>query len=91
MNVSEQESWAKVRAQGRDRFVLRRIWKIFWVCAVVWMIGRSILAAFTRLHLLPIWEQLVTCALIAVMGGGLTALNQWEDNEEHYQQANKDS
>ena len=90
MNVLDQERWDKMRAEGRGRFVLRRIWRTFWVCAVVWMVGRTILTAFTRLHLLPIWEELVTCALIAVMVGGLRALNQWEDNEEHYQRANED-
>jgi hypothetical protein len=85
-----QESWGRVRAQGRGRFVLRRIWRTFWVGAVLWMGGRTILAAFTRVHLLAIWEELIICALIAVSGGGLLALNQWDDNEEHYQRANED-
>jgi len=87
MNASEQELWSRVRARGRGRFVLHRIWRTFWVGAVVWIVGRTIVAAFTRLHLLPIWEGVVTCALIAVMGGGLTALNRWEDNERNYQRA----
>jgi len=90
MNVSKQESWARVRAQGRGRFVLRRIWRTFWVCAVVWLSGRTILVVFTRLHLWAIWEELITCALVAVMGGGLLALNQWDENEEHYQSADED-
>ena len=84
MNALKKESWVKVRAQGRDRFILRSIGRVAWICAVGSLIIQIGLMVFTKRHPDPIWESTVEWAFLSIGLGATSGLWLWDANEKQY-------
>jgi hypothetical protein len=83
MPNSEKQSWEKVRAMGRDHFILRSVVRGGWffvggiVVEFVWWL-------FTKKVPDPLLAAVAKWALVAVGMGALTGWQEWNAKEKAY-------
>jgi hypothetical protein len=88
MTEQDRQSWQKVRAGGRDSFVLRRIRRLACALAVVGtLVEVSLWLLFGK------QPQMLMAVAVWIGGafflGALTALHEWSRNESEYNKSNK--
>jgi hypothetical protein len=92
MTESELQSWEQERAQGRDRFILRGLWRRSLRFAVVFSIVSFVLDLFTHRLLsvgLGVWNCLVTIATVTLAVGWCEGASIWYRREKEYSEARK--
>jgi hypothetical protein len=90
MTDSEKQSWEKIRAEGRDRFLLKSIARSRWILfggllvEICWWL-------FTGKLTKPMWEIAVGWILVALGTGASVGFLEWNTNEQKYQESRNDS
>ena len=92
MTESERQSWEQERAQGRDRFILRGMWRrgiryaiIFSVIFCVLQFSTGYMASLR----LAVWNCLVMIAALTVGGGWCEGASVWYKREREYSESKK--
>jgi hypothetical protein len=90
MTDSEKQAWEKVRAEGRDRFLLKSIARSRWILfggllvEVCWWL-------FTGKLTKPMWEIAIGWTLVALGSGAWGGILEWNTNEQKYAESRQDS
>ena len=89
MTPAELKSWELERAQGRDSFILRGMWKRCIKFAIVSSIVGFLLDLLS--HRVPslwlgIWNCVVAIVVITVAGGWSEGVGIWYKREREYAQ-----
>ena len=90
MTDSEKQSWEKVRAEGRDRFLLKSVARSRWILfggllvEICWWLFSGKLTN-------PIWEIAIAWIFIAVGSGAWGGFLEWNTNEQKYRESRQDS
>jgi len=79
VEISEQEKWVEVRARGKQRYLL--INTALYGAAGLWMM---ILCKIILLDEFPMY-LFASIVIASAIGGGVSALRQWNHNEQTYQ------
>jgi hypothetical protein len=90
MTQSEKQSWEKVRASGRDRFLLGGIARRGWVFILAGAFVEIVWWLFTSKPPVPLVATIAKWALAAVGGSTFLTWREWDENESNYQKSNKD-
>ncbi len=89
MTEAERQSWEKVRADGRERFLLRNISEARWV-----FVGGALVELcwwlFTRKLSEPLWRMGVKWCFVALASGAFGGLVHWNTNEAKYHEFHND-
>ena len=90
MTESEKQAWEKVRAEGRDRFLLKSISSYRGI-----LLGGLLVEAcwclFTGKLTKPMWEIAAGWILVAVAAGAWSGILQWNTKERNYNEPRQDS
>jgi cell division protein FtsW (lipid II flippase) len=88
MTESERQSWEQERAQGRDRFILRGMWKRGIRFAIIFSVVSFLIDLLTHRLLsvtLGIWNCVVSAILLALVGSWSEGASIWYKREKEYE------
>lgn len=88
MTESERQSWEKERANGRDRFILRGIWKRGIRFAIIFSVvffGLELLTNNTLSVRLGLWNCLVSMVVMTLAVGWCEGARIWYKREREFQ------
>jgi hypothetical protein len=91
MNAIQRAAWERVRSQGRDRFLLRKIGRALGIGAVLFGCLHLVFVLFGKRQLIPSWDVVVEWAAISLFVGALYAHSEWQEKEQDYGEPNGDS
>ena len=90
MTAIERQSWEKIRVEGRDRFLLKRIARGGWILVFAsiielcwWLVAGKPSE--------PILNMIAKWILLALVMGVWTAFDEWKTNEQKYHESESDS
>ena len=83
-----EESWEVIRARGRNRFLIRSIFRVAWICGLASVVIEWGLMLFG--HNIVISEIVARWAFFSVALGASFGFTQWRDNEERFQKDVRD-
>ena len=86
MTAFEKQSWDKIRAEGRDRFLIKRIAKAGWILVFAAIIEICWLLV-TGKPSEPLLNMIAKWTLLALVMGVWNGLDEWKTNEKRYHES----
>lgn len=84
MTEIEKQSWERVRARGRDRFLLHSISKLGPCVFAAGIIVEALWWLVTRNAPESLWKLAVEWAAISLLLGAVEGKREWETKERNY-------
>jgi hypothetical protein len=90
MTPTERHSWERIRREGRDRFLLKRIAKVGWILvfAAIFEVCWWLVAGEASE---PLRSMIAKWILLALVMGAWTAFDEWKTKEKEYHESESDS
>ena len=88
MTESQRQSWERERAQGRDRFILRGLWRRciwFGVISSVVVLALELMSGRIPSLSLGVWNCLVMILVVTLGGGWSEGARIWYKREKEYE------
>ncbi len=91
MNATQRAAWERVRSEGRDRFLLRKIGRAAWIGAILFGGLHLVLVLFGKRPIMPPWDTVAEWALLSLFLGAIFGNSEWQEKEADYRESNAES
>ena len=86
MTLSEKQAWEKVRAKGRDSFVVRvGLLRYGLKFGIIWGLFKIVSICFFKPTFQPAISVIASWGFMCVGFGALMGFHQWQQNERDYE------
>jgi hypothetical protein len=89
MTPSERDSWERIRANGRDQYILREGLLRDGLVAGICVILGHVFADMLRGKVPTLWQPVVEGAATVLAIGWWSGARSWREHEDAYHEANK--
>lgn len=91
MNATQRAAWEKVRARGRDGFLLRKVGRAAWIGAILFGGLHLVFALFGKRPIVPTWDVIAEWAIMSLFFGAVFGNSEWQEKEDDFRESNAES